>query len=74
MTPLWYQPDFIDSLIASVDSEYLKRHLRVLEYLLEDVNLLLSLKEETGRYFARSPFEIGSRNRELGLLLDKALN
>ncbi|TMI23956.1 glycosyltransferase family 4 protein [Candidatus Bathyarchaeota archaeon] len=74
LTPLWYRPDFTHSLVASVDSEYLRRHLRVLEYLLEDENLLLSLKEETGRYFVRSPFEISSRNRELGLLLDKALN
>jgi len=74
LTPLWYRPDFTHSLIASVDSEYLKRHLHALEYLLEDENLLLSLKKETGRYFVRSPFEISSRNRDLGLLLDNALN
>lgn len=74
LTPLWYRPDFTRSLIASIDSEYLRGHLRALEYLLEDENLLLSLKKETGRYFVRSPFEISSRNRELALLLDRALN
>jgi glycosyltransferase involved in cell wall biosynthesis len=73
LTPLWYRPDFTRSLMTSVDPEYLRRHLRALEYLLEDENSLLSLKKETGRYFARSPFELSARNRELGLLLDRAL-
>lgn len=74
LTPLWYRPGFIQSLKASVDTDYLKRHLRVLIYLLEDENLLLSLKNKTGENFPKSPFDVSQRNQELGLLLRQALN
>ena len=74
MTPQWYRPGFTQSLKASVDDEYLMRYLRVLSYLVEDENVLLSMKAKTGQYFANSPFDLGRRNRELGRLLDQALN
>jgi hypothetical protein len=74
LTPLWYRPSFIQSLRGMVDTEYLKRHLRVLSYLLEDENLLLSLKTKTGETFPKSPFDVNRRNRELALLLKEALN
>ncbi len=74
LTPLWYRPGFIQSLKTSVDAAYLKRHLRVLTYLLEDENVLLPMKAKTGEYFAESPFDVTRRNRYLSLLLDEALN
>ena len=74
LTPLWYRPGFTESLKSSVDTEYLTRHLRTLEYLIEDENLLLSLKAKTARYFENSQFDLVQRNRRLGLLLDEALN
>jgi len=74
LTPLWYRPGFTQSLKASFDVGYLKRHLSVLSYLLEDENVLLRLKGKTGEYFAESPFDVTRRNRDLGHLLDGALN
>jgi hypothetical protein len=74
MTPQWYRPGFTESLRTKVDDEYLMRYVRVLSYLVEDENVLLSMKTKTGRYFANSAFDLGRRNRELGLLLDQALN
>jgi Glycosyl transferases group 1 len=73
-TPLWYRPGFTQSLKTSVDTEYVLRHLRVLSYILEDENLLRSLRTKTGEYFVNSPFDVGRRNKELGHLLDEALN
>jgi glycosyltransferase involved in cell wall biosynthesis len=74
MTPQWYRPGFTESLRTNVDDEYLMRYVRVLSYLVEDENVLLSMKTKTSRYFANSAFDLGRRNRELGLLLDQALN
>jgi len=74
LTPLWYRPGFTQSLKTSVDDEYLLRHLRILSYILEDENLLRSLKTKTGEHFVNSPFDVNRRNKVLGLLLDEALN
>jgi hypothetical protein len=74
MTPQWYRPGFIQSIKTSVDHEYLMRHIRILSYLLEDEGNLRSLKTRTYQYFVDSPFDLRRRNRELGLLLDQALN
>jgi glycosyl transferase family 1 len=74
LTPLWYRPGFTESLRASADTEYLMRHLRTLQYLIEDENLLVSLKAKTAQYFIDSPFDLTRRNRGLGLLLDEALD
>jgi glycosyltransferase involved in cell wall biosynthesis len=73
LTPLWYRPGFTQSLKDAVDTQYLRNHLRVLSYLLEDENLLMSMKTKTGENFAKSPFDVGRRNRDLALLLEKAL-
>ena len=73
MTPHWYRPGFTQSLKTSVDDDYLTRHLRILSYIVEDENVLLSLKARTGRYFVNSPFDLSRRNLELGRLLDQAL-
>jgi hypothetical protein len=73
-TPLWYRPGFTQSLKTSVDTEYLTRHLRVLLYILEDENILRSLRTKTGEYFVNSSFDISRRNKELGRLLDGSLN
>jgi glycosyltransferase involved in cell wall biosynthesis len=74
LTPLWYRPGFTQSLKNSIDAEYLTRHLRVLSYILEDENILRSLRTKTSEFFVNSPFDISRRNAKLGSLLDEALN
>jgi hypothetical protein len=74
LTPLWYRPGFVDSIKAPIGAEYLSRHLRTLEYLIEDENLLRSLKAKTAENFADSPVDLNRRNHLLGRLLDEALN
>ena len=73
-TPLWYRPGFTQSLKASLDTKYFMRHLHVLSYMLEDENLLRSLRTTTGDFFVNSQFDITRRNEELGYLLNAALN
>lgn len=74
LTPLWYRPGFTQSLKTSLDTEYLVRHLNALSYMLEDENLLRSLRTKTGNSFVNSPFDISRRNKELGHLLNRALS